>query len=94
MPSAFTQLPNLLRWRRGHHVLEVQPWGPDSARVRAGVHRVADGLPGALDPEPATPSDAAVEVQDTHAVLTNGLLRITVRAADGLLSATRTDTGL
>ncbi|MFG1806812.1 TIM-barrel domain-containing protein [Streptomyces sp. NPDC049040] len=93
LPSAFTQLPNLLRWRHGHHVLEIQPWGPDSVRVRAGLHRITDGLPGALDPEPAAHADAAIEVHDSHAVLANGLLRITVGAADGLVTATRTDTG-
>ena len=56
----FTESPRRLTWRRGHHVLTVEPWGPDSVRVRAGVHRILDGLPGALDvagPEAAA-SDA------------------------------------
>ncbi|MFJ4412403.1 TIM-barrel domain-containing protein [Streptomyces sp. NPDC088910] len=92
MPSAFTRSPNRLRWRHGHHVLEIQPWGPDSVRVRAGVHRVTDGLPGALETAPA-PSACVIDVHDTHATLTNGLLRITVAAADGLLTAVRADTG-
>ncbi len=89
----FTESPRRLTWRRGHHVLTVEPWGPDSVRVRAGIHRIVDGLPGALDAEPVARGDCDVELRDDIAILTNGLLRISIDAEQGLLSATRSDTG-
>ncbi|MEV4754309.1 TIM-barrel domain-containing protein [Micromonospora sp. NPDC049559] len=103
MPRPFSHSATQLTWRSGHHLLTVQPWGRDSVRVRAGLHRILDGLPGALEDPPARPGDAGpggvpddgvrVEVGDESATLTNGLLRITVTAADGRVTATRTDTG-
>ena len=37
-----------------HEVLRIEPWGPDSLRVRAGQHRILDDVPGALlPPKPA-----------------------------------------
>jgi alpha-D-xyloside xylohydrolase len=92
LPSAFTRTPNRLCWRHGHHVLQIEPWGEDSVRVRAGVHRIFDGLPGALEDTPGT-ADCAIHIDDGHATLTNGLLRITVSADVGLVTAERTDTG-
>ncbi|SDM66207.1 glycoside hydrolase family 31 protein [Actinacidiphila guanduensis] len=96
MPPAFTRTPNRLQWRHGHHVLEIEPWGRDSVRVRAGMHRVADGLPGALD-HPDTPDPAgtpcAIAIDAGRAVLRNGLLEVAVDAADGRVTAFRTDTG-
>ncbi|MBM9510167.1 glycoside hydrolase family 31 protein [Actinacidiphila acididurans] len=93
MPPAFTRTPDRLLWRHGHHVLQVEPWGPDAVRVRAGLHRILDGLPGALDDAPQPSRECVTEIHAGHAVLVNGLLRVTVAAADGLLTAVRTDTG-
>ncbi|MFG2040036.1 TIM-barrel domain-containing protein [Dactylosporangium sp. NPDC048998] len=76
-----------LTWRHGHHVLVAEPWGADSVRVRAGLHRIDAGLPGALLPEPP-PAAATLEGR----ALVNGRLRVEV-SADGLLTAARADTG-
>jgi alpha-D-xyloside xylohydrolase len=38
-----------LFWRAGDRVLLVEPWGPDSVRVRAAIEKLDDTLPGALD---------------------------------------------
>jgi alpha-D-xyloside xylohydrolase len=78
-------LATQLIWRRGHHVLAVEPWGEDSVRVRAGMHSIVDDLPGALLP-PST-----VDAQVAGGSLTNGLLRVDV-SEEGLLTAVRTDT--
>ncbi|MET7399477.1 TIM-barrel domain-containing protein [Dactylosporangium sp. NPDC005572] len=78
-------MTNRLVHRQGHQILVVEPWGEDSVRVRAGRHAIRDDLPGALLPPTAV--DAVVE----HTTLVNG--RLTVTVDDGLLRATRTDTG-
>ncbi|WP_329371892.1 family 31 glucosidase [Streptomyces sp. NBC_00669] len=94
MPPAFTRTPHRLQWRHGHHVLEIEPWGQDSVRVRAGMHRVVDGLPGALDEQPApAPAPCRITIHATHATLVNGLLTVVVSTGDGLVTALRTDTG-
>ncbi|WP_424528016.1 TIM-barrel domain-containing protein [Sphaerisporangium viridialbum] len=92
MSLPFTRSGDRLTWRHEHHLLTVQPWGRDSVRVRAGVHRLLDDLPGALESEPA-PREAEIHIGADSATLTNGLLRVTVTARDGLLTASRTDTG-
>ncbi|GII30036.1 glycoside hydrolase family 31 protein [Planotetraspora mira] len=92
MPRPFTESAHQLIWRRGHEVLAIQPWGRDSVRVRAGVHHILDGLPGALDAEPPAPDGARVEIGADQATLTCGMLTVTV-TAEGLLTATRSDTG-
>ncbi|WP_432843024.1 glycoside hydrolase family 31 protein [Dactylosporangium sp. CA-092794] len=77
-----------LTWRHGHHVLVAEPWGADSVRVRAGLHRVRTDLPGALLPRPPAAPTATVEGN----ALVNGRLRVEV-SPGGLLTASRTDTG-
>ena len=91
--SSFTSSADRLEWRRGDHVLTVEPWGPDSVRVQAGLHRIHDGLPGALTH--AGPADESCRTQfaEEHATLTNGLLTVRVDAANGLVTASRSDTG-
>ena len=78
-----------LHYRDGDHWLLVEPWGPDSVRVRAG--RTADVLavPGALlDPAPE-PEDVRVERSSRGTALVNGALRVEL-SPEGLLRYVRT----
>ncbi len=94
MHNPFTTTGQRLTWRGGHHILTVEPWGDDSVRVRAGLHRIDPALPGALAATaPATAAAVvAVDEDGRQASVTNGQIRVTV-TADGLLSAYRTTTG-
>ncbi|MFC7327197.1 TIM-barrel domain-containing protein [Marinactinospora rubrisoli] len=77
--------------RAGHEVLRVEPWGPDSLRVRAGLHRLRDDLPGALtDPVPSTAEASATE---GTGVIVNGDLRA-VLDERGLLRFERVSDGV
>jgi len=101
LPSPFTVARRSLTWRSGHHLLTVEPWGADSVRVRAGLHQIQPGLPGALEaeaPEADTEADSPAGHVSLHAdgataTLTNGLIRVTVEAATGLLSVHRATSG-
>jgi alpha-D-xyloside xylohydrolase len=92
LPS-FIPSPDRLEWRHGHHVLTVEPWGRDSVRVRAGLHRIQPALPGALTSSAPSTKSWQVDLAEDHARLVNGLLTVRVDTADGLLTATRADTG-
>ena len=69
----------------GHETVRVEPWGPDSLRVRGTVwEKVRDDLPHALtDPAPdgAVP---AIEIGDDTATITNGGLTAEISAAGQL----------
>jgi alpha-D-xyloside xylohydrolase len=58
-----------LEWSGGAQTLRVEPWGPDSIRVRACLgDQVLDGLPGALDGSPPPPPSAPqAHAQQAHA---------------------------
>ncbi|MFC8796617.1 TIM-barrel domain-containing protein [Promicromonospora sp. NPDC057138] len=69
-----------LTWRGGGEVLVVEPWGPDSARVRSALGEVVDA-DWALLPAPEA-KHARVEVDGDVATLVNGGLRVVVTAYD------------
>lgn len=47
--AVFGQNGTAVEWRRGHEAVRIEPWGPDSLRVRGTLwHAVRDDLPGAL----------------------------------------------
>ena len=48
------QQKNSVIWSKGREIVQIEPWGKDSLRVRATVApEIRDGLPGALlEPEP------------------------------------------
>jgi len=49
--GVFTHADQALEWRGGHEIVRVEPWGPDSLRVRGTVwEKIRDDLPGALSP--------------------------------------------
>ena len=97
MPTPFAVADHTLTWRNGQHIVTVQPWGADSVRVRAGLHRIADDLPGALDPHApaAEPGASRIEIDSAagRATLVNGRARVEVAAATGLVSFHDTVTG-
>jgi len=83
--GVFTRDDQALEWRGGHETVRVDPWGPDSLRVRGTVwEKVRDDLPHALtDPAPdgAVP---AIEIADDTATITNGGLTAEISAAGQL----------
>ena len=98
--AAFHEIDGGLEWhgrvagaggRTGRHeVLRVEPWGEDSVRVRVGLTRVRDDVPGALL-APA-PTDARVDRIDEGARLVAGRLAVEVSGA-GLVRFTRAADG-
>jgi alpha-D-xyloside xylohydrolase len=95
-------LGGALECTAGDQILRVEPWGPDSVRVRASIGSVHDDLPAALDgtPPPGEPSEreAGIKVEDGMAWLVNGAITAEVNAEQtdhGLpvLRFTRTDDG-
>lgn len=78
-------------------VLRIEPWGPDSLRVRAGQHTILDDVPGALIPQKPSPAGAVVNADS--ASVTNGSLTAMVElletdtGVDPLVRFVRTDTG-
>ncbi|GHF53737.1 alpha-D-xyloside xylohydrolase [Amycolatopsis bartoniae] len=63
-----------------HEVLRVEPWGPDSVRVRAGQHTILDDVPGAL--VPPKPTDVTVTTEEREGRLVNGGLTAIVEIAE------------
>src|ERR1700760_4900751 len=78
--GVFTQSGSALEWRGGHETVRLEPWGPNSLRVRGTVWRaIADDLPGALETLD-TSTTGQVEIADglprlTNDELTDGLTR-------------------
>ena len=60
--GAFSEDGAALVWRGGHETVRIEPWGPDSVRVRGTLWpAVSDDLPGALLAAPP-PSGARTEI--------------------------------
>ncbi len=76
--TTFTRDGAALVVRHEHEVLRVEPWGPDSARVRAAPRQIPDSDAGALDRTPPTVSAAAVELAPNRATLVNGELTVEI----------------
>ncbi|MFI1338290.1 TIM-barrel domain-containing protein [Streptomyces sp. NPDC020845] len=85
-----------LEIQQGHEVLRVEPWGADSARVRAARYRIPAESIGALDERPPSADDTvSVSVGDSSGVLVHGELTVSaVHHWDQVrLTFTRTSTG-
>ena len=80
--AAFHEIDGGLEWHGRHEVLRVEPWGEDSVRVRVGLTRILDDVPGALCDRP--PGRATIEVGDGGASLVSGRLAAELSPA-GLL---------
>jgi alpha-D-xyloside xylohydrolase len=80
----FRQEENSLTWEQYHETVRIEPWGPDSLRVRATVAaEVLEDLPGGLlDPISAK---AQIEIGEERAVIRNGAIAAQVRpGGDGV----------
>src|SRR5579863_1705180 len=65
----FHQVVGGFEWHGGGQVLRVEAWGPDAVRVRCGIGRLFDELPGALvAAEPPACAAPEVELPDEAAV--------------------------
>ncbi len=74
----FSQDGQTLIWRARHETLRIEPWGPDSVRVRCTHEAAMPDAPGALlAPEPAP---VQVVLGETESTLVNG--RLTVKVAE------------
>jgi alpha-D-xyloside xylohydrolase len=85
--GAFAQRDAALEWRGGHETVRIEPWGPDSLRVRGTVwEEIRDDLPGALLPaRPATgPARPQIEVTAGTARVTNGRLQAEISSSGQL----------
>jgi alpha-D-xyloside xylohydrolase len=83
----FRHQDNALIWEGNHEIVQIEPWGPDSLRVRATMGpAIRDDLPGALLSPP--PTDAQVTIAADAATIRNGA--IAAHITDGRLSFSRT----
>src|SRR6266480_6843263 len=81
--GVFAHADRALEWRGGHEIVRIEPWGPDSLRVRGTVwEKIRDDLPGAL--LPAEPVPVAVEIGADSARITNGGLTAEISASGQL----------
>ena len=88
----FRQQDGALIWEYKNEILLVEPWGKDSARVRITRNAVIrDDLPGGLLPRIRTFMN--IEINDSVAVLRNGLLQVEV-SSQGALRFINTQTGM
>ena len=70
-----------VEWRGGQETVRIEPWGPDSIRVRGTVWQaVRDGLPGALLPAPPAVNPRA-EITPDLARVVNGRVTAEITAA-------------
>ena len=71
--SGFHRDGDKLIFERSNEIIQIQPWGADSLRVRTTANRmIRDDLPGALlAPEPA---DFQIEIHEKHASIQNGAI--------------------
>ncbi len=83
MPG-FRQQNDKLIWEQNHEIVQIEPWGRDSLRVRATLGpEIRDNLPNALL-EPAPPAQAKIEIGTERATLRNGAITAEVAADGGL----------
>ncbi|HEY2270073.1 MAG TPA: hypothetical protein VGI96_46165, partial [Streptosporangiaceae bacterium] len=62
--GVFTRDDQALEWRGGHETVRIEPWGPDSLRVRGTLwEKIRDDQPGALLPAPESPP-SEIEIGD------------------------------
>ncbi|MBB0246370.1 family 31 glucosidase [Streptomyces alkaliphilus] len=91
--GVFRERDGALEWSGRQETLLIEPWGPDSVRVRARLGGpVLHGLPGALDTERPPAPDAAVKIGNGTAVLVNGSVTAEVDA-EGMIRFLDSATG-
>ena len=65
--SMFREVAGGIEWRSPEQFLRVEAWGEDAVRVRSGVGRLVEGLPGALLDAPTSVSPT-IELPSTGSV--------------------------
>jgi alpha-D-xyloside xylohydrolase len=79
---------NQIQWERDHEIVQIEPWGYDSLRVRATLNtEIHDGLVSALLPPIQT--DANITIDENEATIINGAIAARI-SSNGLISYTNT----
>ncbi|HET9171331.1 MAG TPA: hypothetical protein VFN97_17970, partial [Actinospica sp.] len=82
-----------LEWTGRQEVLRIEPWGPNSLRVRSKVGGpILEGLPGALLDTAVSADAGTVEITDRGATIVNGGIRAQV-SMTGRITFQRTEDG-
>ena len=90
--GVFDQDGTAVEWRGGHEIVRIEPWAPDSIRVRGTLWQaVRDDLPGALLPPLPSPG-ARAEITADIARVINGQLTAEITAG-GRVRFLRTSDG-
>lgn len=97
--NTFREHDGGLEWHSRHESLRIEPWGPDSVRVRAALGPLRDDIPGALLELPDTRAEVIVPDLTGLTVFTNGLGSPTdpvppARLVNGRITAELTVDGL
>jgi alpha-D-xyloside xylohydrolase len=79
----------VLAFRAADHVLQVEPWGSDSVRVRAARTVVGEGSGALVDRQ--APTEVSVTRESTGSSLVNGKLRVDLSSAGELRFCRTTD---
>ena len=71
-----------LIWKKNRELIQIEPWGKDSLRVRSTVNQdIRDDLPSALlEPESAA-ADVQIEIKTDRAIIRHGALSAEIIAA-------------
>jgi alpha-D-xyloside xylohydrolase len=90
--GVFSQDGTALVWRGGYETVRIEPWGPDSLRVRGALWQpVRDDLPGALLPPPPGSAEKT-EITTDLARLVNGTITAEITVG-GRIRFTHTEDG-
>jgi len=90
--QGFHQQQNALLWENKHEILQIEPWGRDSLRVRATINTgIRDDLFSVLLPPADT--DVQITIGEGGASISNGAITATV-SAEGCIRFSNTDSGV
>jgi alpha-D-xyloside xylohydrolase len=90
--QTFRQRNNILFWEYRHEIVQIEPWGQDSLRVRATINTAIhdDLLTVLLEPEATSPE---ITITDEDATIRNGAITAHI-SAEGLMRFTNSTTGV
>src|SRR5436305_10225891 len=89
--QGFRQQQNALLWENKHEILQIEPWGRDSLRVRSTINTgIRDDLFSVLLPPADT--DVQITIGGGGASISNGAITATV-SPEGCIRFSNTDSG-
>jgi alpha-D-xyloside xylohydrolase len=89
--QGFRQQKNMLLWEQNHEMMQIEPWGRDSLRVRATISTgIRDDLLSVLLPPAET--DAQITIGAEGATIRNGALTASI-SPEGLIRFSNTANG-